>query len=38
MKLIMTSAKGNKNIVGVEYVDFNKERIVLIMEKCECDL
>ncbi|CAD8113150.1 unnamed protein product [Paramecium primaurelia] len=38
MKMIMTGAKGNKNIVGVEYVDFNTERIVLILEKCECDL
>jgi len=38
MRMIMLCAKGNKNIVGVEYVDFNTERIVLILEKCECDL
>lgn len=34
----MTCAKGNKNIVGVEYVDLNAERIILILEKCESDL
>lgn len=38
MKTIMTCAKGNRNIVGVEYVDATPERIVLILEKCECDL
>ncbi|CAD8197329.1 unnamed protein product [Paramecium octaurelia] len=38
MKIIMKKARGNKNIVGVEYVDFNDERIILILEKCQCDL
>ncbi|CAK65099.1 unnamed protein product (macronuclear) [Paramecium tetraurelia] len=38
MKIIMTNAKGNKNIVRVEYVEYTKDRIVMIMEKCECDL
>lgn len=38
MKLIMINAKKNKNIVGVEYVDYDDERIVLILEKCEYDL
>ncbi|CAD8197855.1 unnamed protein product [Paramecium octaurelia] len=38
MKTIMNSAKGNKNIVGVEYVHLDDDRIILIMEKCECDL
>lgn len=38
MKMIMLSARGNKNIVRVEHVDFNDERTVLILEKCECDL
>ncbi|CAK66408.1 unnamed protein product (macronuclear) [Paramecium tetraurelia] len=38
MGTIMKEAKGNKNIVGVEYVDFDDERIVLILERCECDL
>ncbi|CAD8202537.1 unnamed protein product [Paramecium pentaurelia] len=38
MKMIMICAKGNKNIVGVEYVDLNVERIILILEKCESDL
>lgn len=30
----MKNAKNNKNIVRVEYVDFDPERIVLILEKC----
>lgn len=34
----MTCAKGNKNIVGVEYVYSDEEKIVLILEKCESDL
>ncbi|CAD8106449.1 unnamed protein product [Paramecium sonneborni] len=32
MKMIMTCAKGNKYIVGVEYVHSDEEKIVLILE------
>ncbi|CAD8210562.1 unnamed protein product [Paramecium octaurelia] len=38
MKIIMINAKGNKNIVGVEYVEYTKDGIVMILEKCESDL
>ncbi|CAD8210709.1 unnamed protein product [Paramecium octaurelia] len=38
MQMIMEQGKNNKHIVGVYHVDVNKSRIVLILERCECDL
>ncbi|CAD8123810.1 unnamed protein product [Paramecium sonneborni] len=38
MEMIMNCGKANKNIVGMEYVEYNDDRILLIMERCESDL
>ncbi|CAK65162.1 unnamed protein product (macronuclear) [Paramecium tetraurelia] len=38
MQMIMEQGRNNKHIVGVHHVDMNKQRIILILERCECDL
>ncbi|CAD8202405.1 unnamed protein product [Paramecium pentaurelia] len=38
MQLIMQKGNNNNNIVRVYHVEIEKQRIILILERCKCDL
>ena len=38
MEQLKEASMKNQNIVGIEMVKINSDKIVIILDKCECDL